>query len=270
MRWRVAYERYARAAGGAVAWLERAEFPEDVPEPKELCELDDAYEAVYPIVPRRNKAARYALEDFHGEFGKTIARLQTFGFTAELLEIRLLRLDRLFEELIPHALHLPRRFVWFLAVAAVLGPGSYVAFPEGLRSDIAAQSDGLYLLIIGSMLLSFSALIVAVVVKGIRSGRYLGITGVVIMLPALLNLVSVFAWAYWVPSDASGSCLNDPVGKLDALYFSLTTFTTTGFGDLAPVTTLCRAVATMQMITTFVIVSSLLTVYLGRASASGR
>lgn len=270
MSWREAYNQYAHAAGHAIAWLERGEFPEDIPHPRELDDLDNAYEAISSRIPKRNRRARRALEDFHREFGVTIHKLQTFGLTPELLELRLLRLDGLFEDLIPHSLALPRKYAYAFAIASSLGAISYIGFPRSLRPDVTAENTAGYLVIVGVLLILFAGLVAAAVLKGIRTGQYVGTTGVFLLMPSLLNLVFVFAWAYWVPSTSPNSCLNAALTKLDAVYFSLTTFTTTGFGDLAPVTSLCRIIAVMQMITTFVIVSALLTVYLGRASTSSR
>ena len=270
MGWRARYHRYGKAAGGALQWLEKAEFPEDVPEPKELQELDDAYAAVRPAIPPRQKEAIYALETFHLEFGKTIGKLQAFGPTAELLELRLWRLDELFEKLIPHSLGLPAKLRAQMAVAVGTTVAVYVLFPTSLREAIADLPAGVYLAIVGAILVAFSTAMGAVLVKAMRTGAYVGTTGLFVLLPPLLDAALLFGMAYWIPSGEAGGCLDHAVGKLDALYFSLTAMTTTGFGDLAPATSGCRTIVSMQMVTTFVIVTALLSMYVSRASASPR
>lgn len=241
-----------------------------MPEPKELRELDDAYAGIKDIIPRRNKAARHALEDFHDEFGKTLHKLQKYGFGPELLEIRLLRLDALFDRLAPHSLVMPAKLTAALVAGVVGATIAYVAFPESLRQDVATLPGGIYLTIVGGALAAFSVLIGMLVLKATKTGSYVGATGLFVLLPSLLNVAFLFGWAYWVPSGSAGNCLSSPADKVDAFYFSLTTMTTTGFGDLTPVTTVCRAFATLQMGTTFVIVTSLFALYISRASSSTR
>lgn len=50
-------------------------------------------------------------------------------------------------------------------------------------------------------------------------------------------------------SSSDPAAFSEPLEHIDALYFTTTTFSTVGFGDIVAVTPLARAVVTLQMIT---------------------
>jgi hypothetical protein len=66
----------------------------------------------------------------------------------------------------------------------------------------------------------------------------------------------------------AGPAPADRLGRLDAAYFTMTTFTTTGYGDWHPASQAARALVLAQMATGFVIVSVLLVLAL--SSLMGR
>jgi len=59
-----------------------------------------------------------------------------------------------------------------------------------------------------------------------------------------------FAGVYW---ELGASGFNSVLTKLDAAYFAVTVATTTGFGDIHPVSQAARAAVTCQMVTGFVL-----------------
>ncbi|HEV2755927.1 MAG TPA: ion channel [Actinomycetota bacterium] len=76
-----------------------------------------------------------------------------------------------------------------------------------------------------------------------------------------LNMfVVAFTSVYWHLSQTDRACFSDEMTRLDAGYFTLTTLTTTGYGDIRPVTAVCRAFVTAQMAAGAVIVSGVLAV----------
>jgi len=68
----------------------------------------------------------------------------------------------------------------------------------------------------------------------------------------------------------AGPNASDKLGRLDALYFTMTTFTTTGFGDWHPVSEGARAVVVAQLASGFVVVSVLLALVLSTVTALRR
>lgn len=58
----------------------------------------------------------------------------------------------------------------------------------------------------------------------------------------------LFALLYTSMSTTDPSAFSEPLSKLDALYFTTSTFATVGFGDITPVTQLARSVVSVQMI----------------------
>lgn len=59
--------------------------------------------------------------------------------------------------------------------------------------------------------------------------------------------VFFFSWTYWDYSAQPGSCMNVALTKTDSVYFTLSTLTTVGYGDIAPVTEHCRVIVSAQM-----------------------
>ena len=60
--------------------------------------------------------------------------------------------------------------------------------------------------------------------------------------------VLLFASAYYVMARANPASFSHPLTRTDALYFTVTTFSTVGYGDITPVTETARLVVTVQMI----------------------
>ncbi|MCU1666382.1 MAG: voltage-gated potassium channel [Pseudonocardiales bacterium] len=75
--------------------------------------------------------------------------------------------------------------------------------------------------------------------------RLRAIQAVAIGLPMLLL---VFAAVYVVIATDRPDSFTEPLSRTDALYFTLTVFTTVGFGDIAPKSDLARIITMTQMI----------------------
>lgn len=65
--------------------------------------------------------------------------------------------------------------------------------------------------------------------------------------------VVVFASTYLVLSNGDAAAFSEPLGHTDALYLSMTTLTTVGFGDVSASTEAARVAVMLQMVTTFVV-----------------
>jgi voltage-gated potassium channel len=58
----------------------------------------------------------------------------------------------------------------------------------------------------------------------------------------------LFALLYLSMSTTDVAAFSEPLDRVDALYFTASSFATVGFGDIAPSTRLSRAVVTIQML----------------------
>ena len=61
-----------------------------------------------------------------------------------------------------------------------------------------------------------------------------------------------------------------PLSRLDAAYFTLTTFTTTGFGDVTPKSDAAQVAVLIQMATGFLILAVVLALVLSRVVLTWR
>lgn len=68
--------------------------------------------------------------------------------------------------------------------------------------------------------------------------------------------VIAFASTYLGISHQQPSSFNDPLSKLDALYFTVTVVATVGFGDIVPRSNLARSLTTIQMLLDLVFIAT--------------
>lgn len=72
---------------------------------------------------------------------------------------------------------------------------------------------------------------------------------------AATSLIGDFAFLYWGLSLRDSGAFNALLSPLDSVYFAVATFTTTGFGDLAPTSQAARLAVTAQMAAGFALVA---------------
>jgi voltage-gated potassium channel len=65
---------------------------------------------------------------------------------------------------------------------------------------------------------------------------------------ALLMLVAVFAFTYLTISRADPQSFSEALGRVDAMYFTVSTVSTVGLGDITPISAGARTVVTFQML----------------------
>ena len=73
----------------------------------------------------------------------------------------------------------------------------------------------------------------------------------------------LFAAAYFVMARTSPASFSDPLTRTDALYFTVTIFSTVGFGDITAVSESARLVVTVQMILDLLILGLGIRVFVG-------
>ena len=97
--------------------------------------------------------------------------------------------------------------------------------------------------------------------------RLRAIQAVAIGLPMLLLL---FASTYLRISRDAPDSFSEALGRTDALYFTVTVFSTVGFGDIVPRSELARILTMIQMLTGLVVVGLVAKVLLGAVQTAVR
>ena len=141
-----------------------------------------------------------------------------------------------------------------LLVAAAVSAGYFVLPLTSLAADTALE------LLIG-----------LVVISGLLAWQTLGIlrsplpavqavATIAITVPMFLVL---FATTYFLMDEGDSGGFSERLTKLDALYFSISTFTTVGFGDITATSQVARAVVTTQMVLGMVLLGLIVRVIVG-------
>jgi hypothetical protein len=73
----------------------------------------------------------------------------------------------------------------------------------------------------------------------------------------------LFAALYLHIADLDGSAFSEPLSRTDALYFTITVFSTVGFGDIVPRADLARIVTMVQMLGDLLFVGLVLHLMIG-------
>ncbi|MGY1694678.1 MULTISPECIES: potassium channel family protein [unclassified Geodermatophilus] len=81
--------------------------------------------------------------------------------------------------------------------------------------------------------------------------RLRAIRALAVGLPLLLL---AFASTYGVIAAQQPGAFTEPLDRTDGIYFTVTVFSTVGFGDIAPVSELARVLVTIQMVVGLVVV----------------
>jgi voltage-gated potassium channel len=137
-----------------------------------------------------------------------------------------------------------RLIVWAvlrsLLIAAVLVILYYV-----LPLDRPWDADTAVRLLIGLLVV---AAVVVWGVKIITGSRYPGLRAAEALALLLPFFLLLFASTYFVMERNSAASFTEPMTRTDALYFTVTVFTTVGFGDISPKSETARVVLMVQML----------------------
>jgi Ion channel len=95
-------------------------------------------------------------------------------------------------------------------------------------------------------------------VRSIQQSRYPAVQAIEGLAFAVPLFLLLFAAGYYVLASLTPGAFTEPVNRTDTLYFTLTVFSTVGFGDIAPVTQPARVAVMVQMVADLLVLGVLL------------
>ncbi len=98
------------------------------------------------------------------------------------------------------------------------------------------------------------AAIIGLEVKAILKAEYPVVQAIEALAISAPLFLLLFATAYFLMGHTTPTSFTQPLSRTDALYFTITTFTTVGYGDITPVAEGARAVVMFQMIADLVLI----------------
>jgi voltage-gated potassium channel len=161
-----------------------------------------------------------------------------------------------------------RRLLWWvlvrsLASAVILVALYYVVPLQDLRGTHLAVS-----LTAGIVIL---AVVIVLQVRTIGRSRYPGVQAVEALAVSAPLFLLMYASAYVVMAqDGAANFSSHQLTRTDALYFTLTVFSTVGFGDITATSQSARVLVMVQMVMDLVILGLGVRVYRGAVSVGRR
>jgi len=161
-----------------------------------------------------------------------------------------------------------RRQLVTSAARSVLSTGAlltlYYLIPIQLgREGVGYTSIGT-LLRLGVAVAAFAAVLV-VEIRAITKSNDPILRAGVAMAVVIPLFIIFFAWTYLSMSVAEPAAFNEHLDRTKALYFTVTIFSTVGFGDIVPKSDHCRIVTMVQMMSDLLLIAVVVRVIFGAA-----
>ena len=106
------------------------------------------------------------------------------------------------------------------------------------------------------------AVVIVWQVRTIVESEHPGVRGVEALAFTIPVYLLVFATTYYEMARTLEATFTEPLTRTDALYFSVTVFTTVGFGDIAAKSETARLVVTVQMLLDLVLLGVVIRLFL--------
>ena len=145
------------------------------------------------------------------------------------------------------------------ALSAVILVVLYYILPIEHRAN---QSVALRL----TVALVFFGVVLAIEVRQITTHDQPMLRAGVAMATIIPLFLVLFAWIYLTMSASSPAAFGTHLSRTSALYFTVTVFSTVGFGDITPKTDPARIVAMVQMLSDLVVLAVVVRLILGAAT----
>jgi voltage-gated potassium channel len=135
-----------------------------------------------------------------------------------------------------------------------------VAVYYQLPLQTSSTAVAITILLIGLVLLIG---LIALQVRSILASSFPGVRAVEALATSVPLFLLLFASSYAVMARLSAANFSEPLDRTNALYFTVTVFSTVGFGDITATTHTARLVVTAQMIADLVIIGIAIQVVVG-------
>jgi len=168
----------------------------------------------------------------------------------------MLRSGRRYEDLTPGR----RRRLETLLVARSVLVGALLFVAYYLLPLNKPESFGVLLLVGGLVLV---AVVVAWQVRAIQNSPFPRLRGFQTLISGIPLLLVVFAAVYYLTGLTEPDSFTQPMDKIDAMYFTVTVFSTVGFGDITAKSDLARTLVTVQMLVNLVVIGLVAKVIFG-------
>ena len=112
---------------------------------------------------------------------------------------------------------------------------------------ITGSLDGSTAMFLAVGLLAFAG-VVTWQVRAVLGSRHPGLRAIESLAAAIPLFLLLFAVAYLQVGEADAGAFSEPLSRTDALYYTITVFSTVGFGDITPKADLARIVTMVQML----------------------
>jgi hypothetical protein len=146
------------------------------------------------------------------------------------------------------------------ALRSVLTTGVLVTLYYVLPMNRGFDAHTVLLLVV---YLAVFAVILVWRVRGLFRSRYPGLRAVETLALVVPLYLLLFATTYFLAERADGSYFSEPLTRSSALYFSVTVFSTVGFGDITATTDPARLVVTAQMLLDVILLGFGVRVFVG-------
>jgi hypothetical protein len=145
-----------------------------------------------------------------------------------------------------------------LARSVVVGVLLFVAYY--LLPLNKPESFGVLLLVGGLILI---AVVITWQVRAIQNSPFPRLRGFQTLISGIPLLLVVFAAVYYLTGLTEPDSFTQPMDKIDAMYFTVTVFSTVGFGDITAKSDLARTLVTVQMLVNLVVIGLVAKVIFG-------
>jgi voltage-gated potassium channel len=118
--------------------------------------------------------------------------------------------------------------------------------------------------------LTLVVLVIASQVRAILNAKYPWLRTITVLAVGTPLLIVAFAATYFLIASSDPTSFSQPLDRTGALYFTVTVLATVGFGDIAPVTTIARVAAMVQMVLDIAVIGLAAKVLFGAADRAVR